>query len=232
VHHGVEYANPTGTPVLAAAEGTVVVAGADDAKQWGRHLGYYGQLVVIRLARRYGDVPVYTLYGHLSRVSVRLGKRVRRGEPIGAVGTSGVALGPHLHFEVRVGRNDFGHTRNPELWLAPQGGQGVIAGRIEDVYGQPVAETLVTFYPVARPDRYWREAWTYPDAPREQINPDDVRRENLAMGDVPAGEYVVRVRVAGRLYVRRVAVEAGQVAWVHVRAVRREDLRHPLFKSR
>ena len=50
------------------------------------------------------------------------------------------------------------------------------------------------------------------------------------MGDVPAGEYVVRVRVAGRLYVRRVAVEAGQVAWVHVRAARREDVL-PLLQS-
>jgi len=232
VHHGVEYANPTGTPVLAAAEGTVVVAGPDDGELWGRHLGYYGQLVVIRLARRYGDAHVYALYGHLSRVSVRLGQRVRRGETIGAVGMSGVALGPHLHFEVRVGRNDFGHTRNPELWLAPQGGNGVIAGRIENVYGQPVPGALVTFHPVARPDRYWREAWTYPTAPAEGINPDDVWRESFVMGDVPAGEYVVRVRVAGRLYGRRVTVEEGQVAWVHVRAARREDLQHTLFKSR
>jgi murein DD-endopeptidase MepM/ murein hydrolase activator NlpD len=227
VHHGVEYANPTGTPVLAAAEGTVVVAGSDEVELWGRHLGYYGQLVVVRLAQRYGDAPVYTLYGHLSRVYVRLGQRVRRGEAIGAVGMSGVALGPHLHFEVRVGYNDFEHTRNPELWLEPQGGRGTIAGRIEDANGRPVPEALVTFHPVERPDRYWREAWTYHAAPLEKINPDDVWRENLTMGDVPAGEYVVRTRIEGRLYVRQVQVEAGEMTWVVIRARTTDESLNP-----
>jgi hypothetical protein len=227
VHHGVEYVNPTGTPVLAVGEGTVVVAGSDERELWGRHLGYYGKVVVIRLAQRYGDAPLYTLYGHLSRVYVRLGQRVRLGEEVGAVGTSGVALGPHLHFEVRVGYNDFEHTRNPELWLAPDIGRGVIAGRIEGADGQLLPEALVTFHPVERADRYWRDAWTYPRAREAGINPDDVWRENFVMGDVPAGEYVVRVRIDGRLYVCRVQVEAGQIAWVAIRARVVEDVLDP-----
>jgi murein DD-endopeptidase MepM/ murein hydrolase activator NlpD len=218
VHHGVEYVNPTGTPVLAATDGTVVVAGSDERELWGRRLGFYGQLVVVRLARQYGDTPVYMLYGHLSHVYVRLGQRVRRGEVIGTVGVSGVALGPHLHFEVRVGGNDFEHTRNPELWLAPETGRGIIAGRIEDLNGRPVPGALVTFQPVGRADRYWREAWTYPSTRESGINPDNVWHENYVMGDVPAGEYLVSVRIDERLYVRRVQVEAGQMAWLTIRA--------------
>ena len=218
VHHGVEFAGPSGTPVLAAAEGTVVVAGSDEQQLWGRHLAYYGQLVVIRLERAYGTAPVYVLYGHLSRIHVRLGQRVRQGEEIGQVGMSGVALGPHLHFEVRVGRNAFSCTRNPELWLAPVPGHGTIVGRVENEYGQPVPQELVTVHPVEQPDRYWRETWTYPYAPAERIQPDNVWRENFAMGDVPAGEYIIRVRVNGRLYARRAQVDEGQVAWFSVTA--------------
>ena len=227
VHHGVEFVGPAGTPVLATAEGTVVVAGSDEQQLWGRHLGYYGRLVVIRLERMYGAAPVYTLYGHLSRIHVRLGQRVRQGEVIGQVGMSGVALGPHLHFEVRVGRNAFSSTRNPELWLAPVPEHGTIVGRIENEYGQPVPQELVTFHPVERPDRHWRETWTYPYAPAERIQPDNLWRENLVMGDVPAGEYIVRVRVDGRLYARRVQVDEGQVAWFSITARPVQDVLEP-----
>jgi peptidase M23-like protein len=218
VHHGVEFVNPSGTPVFAAADGTVVVAGSDDRQLWGRHLGYYGRLIVIRVEHTYGGAPVYVLYGHLSRVGVRLGQHVRQGEEIGLVGSSGVALGPHLHFEVRVGRNAFSHTRNPELWLKPLPGHGTIIVRIESAYGRPVPGALVTFRPVQRPDRHWREAWTYSDASREQIRADDVWRENGVMGDVPVGVYLVAVRIDGQLHVRQIEVADGQIARVAFRA--------------
>lgn len=212
-HHGVEFVNPAGTPALAVAEGTIVVAGSDDLEVWGQHLDYYGRLVILRLEARYGTQPVYALYGHLSQVLVRVGQRVHKGEVIGLIGSTGIAMGPHLHFEVRVGKNTFAHTRNPELWLAPLPGQGTIAGRVT-LDGQPVPEALLTFHPAERPDRYWREAWTYAGDPAEQIRPDDLRRENFAMGDVPAGEYIVHARVEGRVYTQKVHVEAGQTAFV------------------
>ncbi len=218
VHHGVEFANPSGTAVLAVTDGTVAVAGSDDGQNWGRHLGYYGQLIVIRLKQRYGHVPVYVLYGHLSRIYVRLGQRVRQGDEIGQVGSSGVALGPHLHLEVRVGRNTFSHTRNPELWLAPLRGHGLIVGRILNAHSQPVPEALVTFHPKEQPDGYWREAWTYPDRMKAQIRSDNVWRENFVMGDVPQGEYIVAVRIDGRLYTRRVWVEDGRTTAVTIHA--------------
>jgi murein DD-endopeptidase MepM/ murein hydrolase activator NlpD len=224
VHHGVEFVNPIGTPVLAGADGTIVVAGSDERQVWGRHLGYYGQLIVIRLDQTYGSAPVYALYGHLSRVHVLLGQQVRRGEEIGSVGSSGVALGPHLHFEIRVGLNAFSHTRNPELWLAPLAGHGTIAGRVQDENGRPVPQTLVTVRPVERLDRYWREAWTYPDAPVEQIRADDEWRENFVMGDVPVGEYVVAAQINGQLYTSRVWVEEGLLTQVSLRAQTADDM--------
>lgn len=218
VHHGVEFVNPSGTPVVAAAHGTVVVAGTDDAEAWGRYPGYYGQLVVIQLHQRYRGLAVYLLYGHLARIDVQPGQQVAQGEPIGQVGMSGIAMGPHLHFEVRLGRNTFGNTRNPELWLAPLPNHGTIVGRILDTRGRPVPGAPVTFHPAAQPARYWREAWTYAQDPEGRLHGDGAWRENLAMGDVPAGDYTVHVRIDGQLYTRQLSVVAGEVTTFTVRA--------------
>ncbi len=220
VHYGVEFVNPAGTPVLAAAAGTVVVAGTDEDEVWGPQVGYYGRLVIVELARRWVGLPVYVLYGHLSEVWVRRGQMVRPGERLGAVGSSGIAMGPHLHFEVRVGRNDFASTQNPELWLAPLPDHGLIYGRVEDERGLPIEGVLLTVRPVEQPNRHWREAWTY----IELAGQDAAWPENWVMGDVPAGrlagEYLIQARVAGRVYTRRVAVRAGEMTWAVIRQSR------------
>jgi len=85
-HLGVDYAAPLGTPVLAAADGVVSVAG------W---MGGYGRTVKIRHANGYE-----TLYGHLSRTYVRPGQRVEQGARVGAVGATGIATGPHLDYRM------------------------------------------------------------------------------------------------------------------------------------
>ena len=89
-HTGVDFAAPGGTRVIAAADGTVVAAG-------GR--GGYGNAVEIR----HGG-GISTLYAHLSGFArgVRAGARVRQGEPIGFVGSTGFATGPHLHYEFKI----------------------------------------------------------------------------------------------------------------------------------
>lgn len=87
-HHGVDIAAAWGTPVLAAAAGTVVYAG------W---FGGYGKLVVVD----HGG-GLATLYGHLSSIRVSVGQTVGPGEVLGNVGSTGYSTGPHLHFEVRV----------------------------------------------------------------------------------------------------------------------------------
>ncbi len=95
-HKGVDYAAPTGTPVKAAGDGKVVFRGRK---------GGYGRAVILQHGSRYS-----TLYGHLSRFGkYRTGQRVRQGQIIGYVGSSGLATGPHLHYEFRVN----GVHRNP-----------------------------------------------------------------------------------------------------------------------
>jgi murein DD-endopeptidase MepM/ murein hydrolase activator NlpD len=227
VHHGVEFVNPFDTPVVAAGDGTVVVAGTDDTEVWGRYPGYYGQLIVIELDQRYRGLSVYLLYGHLAQTDVHPGQRVAQGQVIGQVGMSGIAIGPHLHFEVRLGRNSFGQTRNPELWFSPLPEHGTIVGRILDRRGRPLPETLVTFHTAAQPARFWREAWTYAEDPQGRLHGDGIWRENVAMGDVPAGDYTVHVRMDGRLYTRQLSVIAGQVATFTVRAEGEAPKPHP-----
>jgi murein DD-endopeptidase MepM/ murein hydrolase activator NlpD len=85
-HFGVDYAAPIGTPVQASANGVVTLAGWSDG---------YGKTVKIRHANGFE-----TLYGHLSRIEVRPGERVSQGTPIGAVGMTGLATGPHLDYRM------------------------------------------------------------------------------------------------------------------------------------
>lgn len=95
-HNGIDLGCPVGTPLRAAAEGTVIVANAGG---WG---GGYGNYIVIRHPN-----GTQTVYGHLSRVGVNVGDAVERGQSIGTTGNSGKSTGPHLHFEVRGARNPF-----------------------------------------------------------------------------------------------------------------------------
>ncbi len=89
-HRGVDYAAPRGTPVKAAGDGKVAFLG------WK---GGYGRAVILQHGTRYT-----TLYGHLARFArgLRRGSLVRQGQVIGYVGSSGLATGPHLHYEFRV----------------------------------------------------------------------------------------------------------------------------------
>jgi murein DD-endopeptidase MepM/ murein hydrolase activator NlpD len=90
MHKGIDFAVPSGTPVMAAGSGTVIFAGP---------AGEYGNLVVINHGNNYA-----TAYGHLSRFAsdVRKGARVHQGDVVAYSGMTGLATGPHLHYEIRV----------------------------------------------------------------------------------------------------------------------------------
>ncbi|WP_353894501.1 M23 family metallopeptidase [Proteinivorax hydrogeniformans] len=87
-HSGVDIANSAGTPIIATANGTVASAS---------YSGGYGNLIVIEHGYGYS-----TYYAHLSRIAVRPGQNVTRGQVIGYMGRTGRATGNHLHYEVRV----------------------------------------------------------------------------------------------------------------------------------
>jgi len=86
MHRGVDFGAPSGTPIYAAGDGTVEVAGRN---------GGYGNYIRIRHNGTYK-----TAYAHLSRIKVKNGSRVRQGQVIGLVGSTGRSTGPHLHYEV------------------------------------------------------------------------------------------------------------------------------------
>ena len=102
-HAGVDYAAPTGTPVRTVGDGTVEFAGVQSG---------YGNVIYVK--HRNGKDT--TVYGHLSRIDVKAGDHVAQGEKIGAVGATGVATGPHLHFEFRIDNE----PQDPTVVLAEQ----------------------------------------------------------------------------------------------------------------
>ncbi len=215
LHHGVDYMNTTGTPVLAAASGTVIVAGNDLETVYGLKPDFYGNLVIQELDQRFQGRPVFLLYGHLSQVSVAAGQHLEPGDVVGLVGMTGVAIGSHLHLEVRLDANNYGSTRNPVLWLRPDPGEGAIAGLVLDAQGQPIPEIPVTFYRAAEPNKWWRQTQTYAN---DGVNADEQLGENFALAYVPAGDYLVKVKIGEKSYVRPATVEPGGIAFVQIAA--------------
>ena len=130
IHHGLDFPNETGTPILAAASGTVIHAGPLPSNQDG--FNYYGNTVIVEHDWQWQGQPVYTLYAHALQLFVAVDDRVEQGQLLAGVGESGEVSGPHLHFEVRVGENNYFAVRNPMLWIAPYEGWGTLAGRLVD----------------------------------------------------------------------------------------------------
>ncbi len=212
IHTGVEFVNRLGTPVLAAGDGTTVVAGTDDIQVYGARSRFYGQLVILELDQRLYDRPVFVLYGHLSEIHVQVGQRVESGEVVGLVGATGIAEGPHVHMEVRYGENDYRATTNPLLWLPPFDGYGTLAGRVTLPDGSPAVEARLLLFrsgstvPV-------RDVVTYPD---RLVNSDPAWGETFCTGELEAGEYFLQVTRGTRTYVEEFTIRSGQTTWVEV----------------
>ena len=136
-HEGTDYAASYGTPVRATADGTVTEAGRN---------GGYGNLVELRHAN-----GIQTRYGHLSRFAVGLhvGQRVHQEQIIGYVGATGLATGPHLHYEFRVN----GRATNPQRKDAGAGEPvpSKLKPAFDNVRAQLLAELEPTDLPAAAP---------------------------------------------------------------------------------
>jgi murein DD-endopeptidase MepM/ murein hydrolase activator NlpD len=211
VHLGVEFVNPRYTPVLAAADGRVFYAGADDRIRFGPELNYYGNLVVLEHAlQTENGLRLYTLYGHLEDVAVQIGDTVTAGEQIGRVGATGIAIGSHLHFEVRAGdATDYRATRNPVLWLMPYREHGTLTGRIS----APGSDEAIVLR--VRNSERDRETYTYGG---DRVNASVAFGENFTVPDLPAGQYDVLISSAfGRILHREsVSIEPESTTWVEI----------------
>lgn len=203
------------TPVLAAADGEIIFAGSDHATAIGPQPDFYGNVIILKADRDLAGLPIYCVYGHLKQINVSAGQRVAAGQQIGTVGMSGIAIGPHLHFEVRLGQNDYLHSVNPDLWLEPLPGFGNIAGRVLDSHGEFLDAHPIAVYRAQEPDKLWREAFTYIRA--EGIGPDPAWNENFVLTDVWAGEYILKTKVEDKLLTATVTVRAGETAFIEFR---------------
>jgi peptidase M23-like protein len=204
---GVEFNNPSGTSVHAIGDGVVVFAGA--AEQGAN-------TVAVRHDRRtkgQGGEPrfLFSVYSHNRALLVSVGQRVKAGDLIARVGD-------YLHLEIDAAPSDSERARyavNPELWIAPLPGTGVVAGQVWDADGRPVPAARVYGLSKAEPQE---TPYAYAETYGEHDHPDPVYQEHFAVSDVPPGDYTLTVDVNGRRLTRRVRVQERALTWVVFRA--------------
>lgn len=239
-HHGVEFLNGHGTPVLAAAIGTVLFAGEDldpisEPGAWppvyyGPYSNFYGKLVIIEhqipetMLQVFPQMPspIFTVYAHLSEISVETGQAVQVGQEIGKVGMTGIAEGSHLHFEVRLGEALYANVRNPELWLVPhqdRSGQlnGGLTGSIVDSRGQPILleNSLVLEHLPQGPDQPGGLEVYLQDYEEDALVGQSPFKDNFGVGDIPPGLYRLTFPRNG---LQQILVEVfpGQLTWIWI----------------
>ncbi len=218
-YYGAHFLNSAGTPVLAAADGVVVVAGDDSLKNYGARVSSYGNLVILEHSLPGVTEPVYTLYAHLSKVAVDVDDNVERGEQIGEVGMSGSVVGSTLAFEVRYGKNAYLAARNPELWLQPQKDgtgdpTGALAGRVIDKQGNFVQISHIRLENLrAAGGSELKPIFlrTYLDREQRGAQP---WLESFATGGLPEGTYVITFWYQSNRYQRQVEVQPGMLTLV------------------
>lgn len=208
-HTGLDIRLEVGTPVYAAASGTVVWAGYGLYLSGQDSSGPYGLAIVIRHDFGYQGQTLYTVYGHLSHIGVRRGQKVEAEQWIAYTGNTGISSAPHLHYEVRLGENDFFSSVNPELWTVPPEGTGLLIGRMtttagKKLLGQEIAilniETGITLY-----------SQSY--ASEEAVGSDPYYDENIVFSDLPPGEYRIYVPFGGYSFYDWVTVHPGTITF-------------------
>jgi len=214
-HTGVDIPALAGTPILATGPGIVTWAG------WGLFSSTpdnikdpYGIAVSIRHDFGYHGQPLYTIYAHMRAVDVTVGQWVNTGTQLGEVGDTGYTTGPHLHFELRIGKDSYYYTRNPELWLAPPQGWGVLAGRVTYANREPAHS-----WPVLIRSLETNHEWTVLTYGPEAVNSDDYYNENMVISDLPAGRYEVKIIFSDKITDKiNVVIKPGQVTYFVYRA--------------
>ncbi len=214
-HLGMDVSNPGGTPVLAAADGIVEVAGNDDETRYHPYEKFYGNLVIIRHKFPGLAQPLYSLYAHLSTVTVQQGQEVKAGDQVGLVGATGAAIGSHLHFEVRLGSMDFNSTSNPELWLLPIVNSndiqtGILAVNVNNPNNIPIESLLIIARTVDTTPEKSRAA-NYGETYAKNIPATEPWNEIAVFGTITPGEYEIIFEKFGRFYRTTAKIEPGKL---------------------
>ena len=193
--------NAFGTPVHAAGDGIVVFADTDNTVKLSKWNYYYGNVIVIKHADDF-----YTLYAHLSLISVKVGDQVTTGMEIGQVGQTGGAIGSHLHFEVRRGADfmDENLTENPERWLIPLNGSGTLSVTILTEYPENYERSVVIDRYAGKGDQIVQTIYAATYTKTFEHNPED-----LVITNLPAGRYRVSFTDEYGLHQRMVEIEEG-----------------------
>lgn len=217
-HQGVEFNNPDGTPVHAIGAGRVVYAGPAEAGALTVSIRHDN--TVTANGRRY---RVYSTYYHNSSLAVKVGRRVRSGQVIARVGNTGRATNDHLHLEMAASPTDSigaivdslqrfpPYTTNPELWIAPLPGTGIVAGQVFDAAGHPVPQARI--YGIEKREPI-ETPYSYAETYGDKAHPHPLYGEHFAVSDVPVGSYVLGTEIDGKRVLREVTVEEGMLTWV------------------
>ena len=225
-HQGVEFNNGDGTPVHAIGDGVVVHSGPAERGALTVAIKHDRRLTPGRGPGARDPLYVFSVYYHNSKLVAQGGQRVKAGDVIALVGNTGRATNDHMHLEVHA--SPFDSTRlivdpavryppyntNPELWIEPLPGTGMVAGQVWDSAGQPVQQARV--YGLVKPQpRETPFSFIETYGPRNHSDP--IYKEHFAISDVPAGTYILGVEIGGKRVFRRVKVEAGKLSWVEFR---------------
>jgi murein DD-endopeptidase MepM/ murein hydrolase activator NlpD len=207
VHTGIDIDAPAGTPVMAAADGKVIWAGYGLSHGPKSTDDPYGNAVAIRHTFGFNGKRLETVYAHMQQVNVVEGQVVTMGQNIGLVGDTGLTTGPHLHFEIRVEEYNYFTTRNPELWLAPPQGWGVLVGRLLNDIDEPLYNQEVSVKAL-NSNNIWQVRTYGP----KLVKSDSYYKENMVLSDLPAGEYKVWFNFGGMTYERNIMIYPGAVS--------------------
>ncbi len=208
-HTGIDISGTRGEPVLAAAEGTIQFAGYGLLYGGNDKEDPYGLAVMIRHDFSYAGYTLYTVYAHLDKATVSKGDWVEMGSQVGVVGMTGATSGPHLHFEVRIDNALGNKVQNPELWLAPSVGHGVLVGRVETTGG-----AIMTTKNLWLKSLDTGKNWTIVSYSPRTKQVDDYYQENFSLGNLPAGNYEISTYYYYKLYKANIYISPGAVNYV------------------